>query len=127
VLICEPLELFTLTLRCSIKEVRALYVQPLSKGFDNHKGIVQHFDIGYVTRLIRSGTINWRPGKFFFYNTISREEHKTIYSGFRITEMALYNKIELTAFFSPRQVNLKIRHRILLNPTIQENDLLRLA
>ncbi len=35
-------------------------------------------------RLIRSGIINWRPGKFVFLNfkdIISRDEHKIIYSG----------------------------------------------
>jgi hypothetical protein len=108
--------------------VRALYVQPLSKGFDNHKGIVWPFEIGGVTRLIRSGIKKKTGGPAsFFYNfndTISREELKTFYSGLRIT-----NKSELTAFFSPRHANLKISHCILFfhNPTIQEDDLLRLA
>ncbi len=43
------------------------------------------------------------------------------------------SKSELPTFFSARQVNLKISHRILLNPTIPENglipedDLLRMA
>jgi hypothetical protein len=34
------------------------------------------------------------------------EEHKSIYSGLRITGMALSNQSELPAFFSSRQVNL---------------------
>jgi hypothetical protein len=38
--------------------------------------------------------------------------------------MALSNQSELLpAFFSPWQVNLKISHRILPNPTIPEDDL----
>ncbi len=39
------------------------------------------------TRLIRSTVRNWRPGKFFlnFKDTKSREEHKTIFCGFRIS------------------------------------------
>ncbi len=39
---------------------------------------------------VLSGITNWSPGNFFnFYATISREEHKTILSGLRISEMAL--------------------------------------
>ncbi len=30
------------------------------------KGIFQPFELGSVTRLIRSAVINWRPGKFFY-------------------------------------------------------------
>jgi hypothetical protein len=46
-----------------------------------------------------------------------------------ITEMALSmsNQSELQAFFSPQQANLKISHHILSNPTIQKDDLPRLA
>ncbi len=52
--------------------------------------------------------IHWMPGKFLFNfnDTISREEHKTIYSGLRITGMAL--PIKLPVFFSPRKVNLTV-------------------
>jgi hypothetical protein len=50
--------------------------------------------------------------------TVSREEHKTNHCGLRISGMALSNQRELPAFFSPRQVDLKISHRILPNPTI---------
>jgi hypothetical protein len=43
-----------------------------------------------------------KPGKFknFFNDTISREEHKTIYSGLRITGMALSNQSDLMQFWS---------------------------
>jgi hypothetical protein len=41
--------------------------------------------------------------------------------------MSLANQSVLLAFFNPQQVNLKINHRILPNPTIPEDDLLRLA
>jgi hypothetical protein len=68
------------------------------------KCIVRPFKIGDVTRLNRSGKINWRPGKFFLITLM--EEHKTVYSGLMITGMALSNQNELEAFFSPRQVNL---------------------
>ncbi len=94
-----------------------------SKNHEAFKGITV---LGGVTRLIRSGIINWRPSKFFknINDTISREENKTIYSGLRITGMALPNQSKLPAFFSPRQVNLKIRHP---PPTILEDDLSRMA
>jgi hypothetical protein len=68
------------------------------------KGIVQIYEFGGVTRLTRSGIVNWRPGKFFIYNfndTISREEHKPIYSCIRITGMALSNQSDLMQFWSP--------------------------
>jgi hypothetical protein len=55
--------------------------------------------------------INWRASKFFKINLkdkVSREEHKTIYSGLRIYGMALSNQSDLPPFFSPRKVNLKI-------------------
>jgi hypothetical protein len=39
--------------------------------------------------------------------------------------MALSNQSELPVFFSLRQVSLNVSHRI--NPTIPEDDLLRLA
>ncbi len=51
----------------------------------------------------------------------------------RKTGVALSSQSELPTFISARQVNLKISHRILLNPTIPENglipedDLLRMA
>jgi hypothetical protein len=48
------------------------------------------------------------------------EEHKTIYSGLRISGIALSNQSDLPAFFSPQKVNLKIG-------LIPEDDLLRMA
>jgi hypothetical protein len=39
----------------------------------------------------------------------------------------LSNQSDLPAFFSPRQVNLKISHSILPNPTIPEDDLPRMV
>jgi hypothetical protein len=55
-----------------------------------HRGIVRPLEFGGVRayRLIRSGIINWRPGKVFYINfndKASREEHKTIYSGLGIS------------------------------------------
>ncbi len=43
------------------------------------KGIFQPFELGGVTRLIRSAVKFWKAGnlKFFFNDTISREELKT--------------------------------------------------
>ncbi len=54
-------------------------------------GIVRPFEFGGVTRLIRCGKINWKPGKFLkiFNDTISLEAHKITYSSLRITGMAL--------------------------------------
>ncbi len=87
------------------------------------KGIVRPFEFGGRDSVY----YNWRPGKFFynFNGTISREEHETI-TGLMITGLAL-SQSELLAFFSLWQVNIKISHRILFNPTIPEDDLLRLA
>ncbi len=59
----------------------------------------------------------------FLFNLIIQ----THYCDLSITGMALFNQSELTAFFSPWQVNLKISHRILPNPTIPEDDLPRMA
>ncbi len=72
------------------------------------KGIVQPFGRGVESILIRSLLLNWRPGKFkiFFYDTVSREEHKTNVSGLRIYEMTLSNQSHFPGFFSPRKVNL---------------------
>ncbi len=75
------------------------------------KGIFQQFEPGSETRFIRSAVLNWGPGKlkiYFFNDTISREEHKTILSGLRISKMTLSNQIYLPGFFSPRKVNSKI-------------------
>jgi hypothetical protein len=85
--------------------------------------IVRPLEFGCVTWLIWSGIINWRPGKFSFFNfnyTISREEHKTIYRSLRITGMAFSNQSELRAFCIPGQVNLKISYHILPNPQFRK-------
>jgi hypothetical protein len=49
------------------------------------KDIVQPFELGGETRLIRSAVKDWKPGKFKknCNDTISREEHKTIFSRLR--------------------------------------------
>ncbi len=88
-----------------------------------------HSNLGAWLCSFDSGIRNWRPGKFFicFNHKASREEHKTIYSGLRISGMALSNQSDLPVCFSPWKVNLKIRHCILLNPAIPEEDLPRLA
>jgi hypothetical protein len=41
-----------------------------------------------------------------FNVTISREEHKTIFSGLRISEITLSNQSNFLGFFNPRKVNL---------------------
>jgi hypothetical protein len=48
----------------------------------NLKSLIRPFEFGGVTHSIRY--TNWRLGKFFFNfnDKVSREEHKTIYSGF---------------------------------------------
>jgi hypothetical protein len=58
------------------------------------KDIVRPFEFGGVTRFIRSGIINWRPGKFFFDLMLQSHEGciQTIYSCLRITGMALSNE-----------------------------------
>jgi hypothetical protein len=74
------------------------------------KGIVQPFELGGETRLIRS-TVKTEGLAIFvqkFHDTISREEHKTIQCGLRISGMALFNQSDLSAFFSPPNVNFKI-------------------
>jgi hypothetical protein len=61
------------------------------------KGTVQPFEPKGMTRLIRSGVKNWRSSNFF-NDTISREEHKTIYSGLRISEMTFSNQSHFPQF-----------------------------
>jgi hypothetical protein len=63
-----------------------------------------------------------RQGFFFFYfnDKVSREEHKPIYSGLRISGMPVSDQSDLPAFFSPRKVNLKIG-------LIPEDDLPRMV
>jgi hypothetical protein len=57
------------------------------------KGIVRPFKFGGVTRLIQSF------GKFFkLDDKSSREEHKTIYRGLKITGMALSNQSDFMQF-----------------------------
>ncbi len=63
------------------------------------KGTVQRILRGVKTRLVRSMLVNWRPARFFlnFKGTPSQEEHKTIFSGFKISEIALSNQIDFLA------------------------------
>jgi len=77
---------------------------PVSKFFAlNLKGIVQPFELGGETRLIRSPVLTTGPAFFkkLFNDTISREENKTIFSGLRISEMTLSNQSHFPRFFSP--------------------------
>ncbi len=65
------------------------------------KGIVQPFELKGVNRLIRSA-VKLEVRQFFsklFNDTISREEHKTINSGLRISEMTLSNQSHFPRFF----------------------------
>ncbi len=77
------------------------------------KGIVRPFEFGGVTRLIWSNITNWQVFLYYFNDTISREKQKIIDRGLGISGLALSNQSKLPAFFSPRQVNLKISHRLL--------------
>jgi hypothetical protein len=65
------------------------YFVPMSKALSSH------LIWGGETRLIQSAVKYWKFGKFFliFNYTISWEEHKTIFSGLRISEMTLPNQI----------------------------------
>jgi len=68
-----------------------------------HQNPLKVFEFEGVTWLLRSGIIKWWPVKvllFYFKDKVSREKHKTIYSGLRISEMALSNQSDLPAFFS---------------------------
>ncbi len=71
------------------------------------KGIVQPFELGGETTLIRSAVKYWKAGMFFvkiFNDTISQEEHKTLFSGLRISEMTLSNQSHFSRCFSPRKM-----------------------
>jgi hypothetical protein len=53
--------------------------------------------------LKKSVLVNWRPAQFFFSNfkgTPSQKEHKTIFSGLKISKMALSGQSDTTALFS---------------------------
>jgi hypothetical protein len=67
------------------------------------KGIVQPFELGGETSLIRSAVKYWKAGMFKKKNndTISREEHKTLFSGLRISEMTLSNQSHFPQFLVP--------------------------
>ncbi len=60
------------------------------------KGIVQRILRGVVTRLIPSLQVNWRLA--YFKETPSQEEHRTIFSGLKINEMALSDQCDFPAF-----------------------------
>jgi hypothetical protein len=66
---------------------------------------------------------------FVSNDKVSQEEHlhDPIYSGLRISGMALSNQSKLTGFFHSWKVNLKISRRILSNPASSEDDLPTLA
>jgi hypothetical protein len=75
--------------------------------FNVFKGIFQPFELGGVTRLIRSAVKFWKAGnlkKFFFNDTNSREELKTNLCGLMISTMALSNQSHFPRFFSPREM-----------------------
>jgi hypothetical protein len=77
------------------------------------KGIVQRILSRVESRLIRSMLVNWRSARFHFWilGTPSQEEHKTIFSGLKIYEIALSDQIDFPAFFRLR----KMTHRNLIN------------
>jgi len=74
------------------------------------RGIVQPFGRGggrEYTHSIPAVKLEARQVlKFFFNDTVSREEHKTIFSGLRISEMALSNQSHFPGFFSSPESHL---------------------
>ncbi len=70
------------------------------------KGIVQPFELGGVTRLIRSAVKFCMAGNFNFNfdGTISREELKTDLCALMNSEMTLSNQSHFPRFFSPRKM-----------------------
>jgi hypothetical protein len=68
------------------------------------KGIVQRILTGvntYYAQIIRAGKLEVRP--LFFSNfkgTPSQKRHKTIFSGLKISKMALSGQSDATALFS---------------------------
>ncbi len=118
-----------LFLLCKIAIVLLLFLQNNVDGFRLACWSFWYWTGGIGGRVrLSSG----RPGSSSNFSeqikgTISCEEHKTIYCGLRISGIALSNQRELQAFFSPRQVDLKISHSILRNPTIPDSDLPRMA
>ncbi len=98
------------------------------------KEIVRPFKVGGVTKLIRSCNMNWRPGKFFFFNfndTSSREELKSLHrlkdnwDGFVQPRWVTLHDF----FWSPasKSKNQPPHSCILPSPTLPEDDLLRMA
>ncbi len=69
--------------------------------------------------LIRSVLINWRPVLFIFEFKVtpSQEEHKTIFRGSKINEMALSDQIDFPSFLRLR----KITYRNFINSGMQES------
>ncbi len=61
-----------------------------------------HLNWGGEARPIQPAVINWRPGKFLlkiFNDTVSREEHKSIFSSLSISEITLSNQSHFPEFF----------------------------
>jgi hypothetical protein len=69
---------------------------------DYFKGIVQPFELGGEIRckILEARQVFQKN----FNDTISREEHKTIFSGLRITEIILSNQSHFPRFFTPRKM-----------------------
>jgi hypothetical protein len=56
--------------------------------------------LGAQKKYIRPGTLEARPIFFLNFKEIpSLEEHKTIFSGLKINQMALSNQSDIPAFF----------------------------
>ncbi len=68
---------------------------------------VQRILRGLESRLKWLVRLNWWPGRFFILNfkgTPSHEEHKTIFNGWKIYEVALSDQIDFPAFFRFRKM-----------------------
>ncbi len=79
------------------------------------KSIVWPFEFRGVTWLIRPGIINWRPGRLVFFLILMTQSHERSIKPFT------------TAWITGMALSIQIRHCILPNPTIPEDDLPRMA
>ncbi len=98
----------------------------------NLKGIVRSFEFGGVTRLIRSGIINWRPGNFLFILMIKSHERSIkpftvdFWDGF-VQSKWLTSIFQSTESQFKNQANLRRWLTSTKNGQIPEDDLPRMA
>jgi hypothetical protein len=86
------------------------------------------FEIGGVTRLIRSRIINWKPGNLIFLYNLTRGASNHLHAAAKgLLGWLCQIKVTLGFFLSPASQSIKISRCILSSPRIPEEDFPRMA